>query len=275
VENFISANNINSGCNFAKQQNCENEDCVNVPCGEIITSEEGKPSENPSRYHRRSGNNSAKKESPEKPIHVRPRKTILEIEGKETDPSVFREYLVKIVYKNAEGFDPSHLVRCSSLKILNLNGALSYFRSNAEQRSALGSLNLSLQKSGCVLRELNLSQNAVGSAILEIKPILKNIVILNLCDIGLDADTGKELFQHLNPLIRILKLSNNKLGGSIESLNEYKHLAVLDISSNKITSDGLNNFRLIIEFCTKFKEINLSDNGFFRGRKTGWVDKFL
>jgi len=106
---------------------------------------------------------------------------------------------------------------------LDLSDALSNFKTVKLIAEAMRSLTNYLLQAGCRLRELNLSRNAIGNCILEIKPILSNIETLILCDIGLEGEDAEELFKFLNPSTKKLILCQNNLS-EINSLNLLNHL---------------------------------------------------
>ena len=118
------------------------------------------------------------------------------------------------------------------------------------------------------LYHLDLSGNQIGTAgIISLSGILKNTNIKNLklSDNGIDSKGAAALVDILNSgTIRTLEFMQNDVGLYARSfgvgLGKCIHLVELNLSSNKINSQGISHFIEGLKYCTVLEVLNLGHN---------------
>ena len=117
------------------------------------------------------------------------------------------------------------------------------------------------------LYHLDLSFNLIGTVgIMSLSGILNtNIKNLNLSGIGIDSKAAAALVDILNSgTIRTLEFMGNNVGSYARSfgvgLRKCIHLVELNLSSNKINSQGISHLAEGLEYCTVLEVLDLHHN---------------
>jgi len=167
--------------------------------------------------------------------------------------------------------DFSEIYFCKNLTVLNLRQSLR-FNDAKETQVALSFLINNILASGCTLKELDLSLNAIGPHLSLFSPILTSVEKLYLHDVGLNRYSGTQLFSSLPISLKILSLSLNNLDDSVLNLPPFQQLEVLDVSSCRIPSETFKKFLPMLAPMRSLRNININDNA---GRGTVYTQGFI
>jgi len=180
--------------------------------------------------------------------------------GPETEAILDSENLFTITIRDVI-LDPFQLRKLGELKLDYPLQTL--ILSNIFGAQTIGSINIVLGKlsqSFIAIREIDISNNALGPSVYIIINLLKSASSINLSNTGLSIEDFNGVSNHFSVDLKTLSCCRNYFQGcpSIEHLHKIENL---NFSSCRIPRNDLNKLISTISRLPSVRKLNLSDNG--------------